>query len=202
MAMYEPPPPRKLAERKLTAEAAAAYGILWDDVKESWILPIRDPYTNEFWGWQEKNDGLGIVRNRPRSVAKSRTLFGLGTFVNGGRAIIVESPLDAARLLAAGVRGGLSSFGVQISTEQLTVVRNKADAIVFAFDNDLAGLTVSKAMRDRLRCSFKFLNYSVAPHAKDPGDMSDEECRAAVEQAIPWYRTQFDLKNRCTVVYS
>jgi 5S rRNA maturation endonuclease (ribonuclease M5) len=200
--MYDPPPQAKLDERRLTPEAAAAYGILWDDKKESWILPIRDPYTGEFWGWQEKNDELGIVRNRPRSVAKSRALFGMGTAVNGGRGIIVESPLDAARLLAAGVRGGLASYGVQISREQLALVRNRLDSVVFAFDNDIAGLTVSAALKDRVHHNHRFLNYSVAPHAKDPGDMTDEECRVAVEQSTSCALTRFDLGARCTVVYS
>jgi hypothetical protein len=201
LAMYKPPPQYKLDERRLTAEACAEYGILWDPTKESWILPIREPYTNKLWGWQEKHDGLGIVRNRPRSVAKSRTLFGFRAIEHGGRAVVVESPLDAARILAAGVRGGVSSYGVQISDEQLSLVRNSANAVVFAFDNDLAGLTVSKNLRNRVHHTFRHLNYTVAPSAKDPGDMTDEEVVAAVELSRVWCFVKFDLKEKCTVYW-
>jgi DNA primase len=200
MHYYDSPPEHKLRERNITSEACAELGIRWDNAHGTWILPIRDPWSGKLWGWQSKDDRYGTVRNHPDDVPKSRTLFGMGAFEHGSTAILVESPLDVARLLAAGIRGGLSSYGVQISADQLSVVVNSAGGVVAAFDNDLAGLTVSERLR-RGAIPVKFWDYSVAPGAKDPGDMSDDQLHAALAGATSQVTTRFDLKEGCTLVY-
>ena len=183
LALFTPPPADALASRNLTGLSCQYLGILWH--QGSWILPIRDPDTHKLWGWQEKN--ASYVRNRPGGVTKSRTLFGLRAFADGGTAVLVESPLDCARLHAAGITGGLSSYGVQVSDLQLSALRTVAGGIVFALDNDSPGrdksadLAVSGRFWDA-----RFLNYSAcSSYRKDPGDMTDTELHDAVDNAVP-----------------
>ncbi len=79
-----------LDTRGINAESAAAYGILYDQQKDCWITPIRDPLTAKLMGWQEKAVEGHYFRNRPRHIPKSQTLFGLNQPEIGRRAIMVE----------------------------------------------------------------------------------------------------------------
>lgn len=181
LAIYEPPPWEQLEQRQLSAESCEAYGVLWDPRESAWILPVRDPHSHELWGWQVK--GPGVFRNHPPGIKKSRTLFGLDAFV-GGRAILVESPLDAVRLDAEGIEGGLSTFGASISDHQMRLVLEVADELLVATDNFLSDEAGRKAALDLLkrysrRIPMRFLNYDDT-EAKDVGDMTSAEIAHAV----------------------
>lgn len=176
------PPAEALTGRGISAAAAATYGIRWDPKKKSWILPIREA-DGTFIGWQAKS--ATAMRNHPKSIKKSVTLFGLDVFT-GGTAYLLESPLDCAVLATAGVPGGLASFGVRVSETQVDILINRADEIVLCLDNDSEGenmtqeLLASHARRIRM----SVLNYSDAPEAKDVGDMSNTQIRNAVDTAL------------------
>ena len=182
LALFTPPPPDALASRRLSELSCQHLGILWD--YGSWVLPIREPRTHKLMGWQEKN--ADRVRNRPGGVAKSRSLFGLRGFADGSTAVLLESPLDCARLYSAGVPGGLSSYGVQVSTVQLSALLNVTDRIVFAFDNDPPGREQSLHVASSGQFFHaRFLNYSVLDtYRKDPGDMTDSEIHDAITSAV------------------
>ena len=182
LALFVEPPADALAKRNISREAARHFGILWDVDKEQWIIPIREPGTAKLIGWQEKNERW--FRNRPNNVKKSTCLFGLDVFP-GGRAVLLESPLDVARLYTAGIAGGLSSYGVQVSADQMGILRDRVDLTVIALDNDTDGRRLS----DRLRKShaqkmrMRYFNYDAAPDAKDVGDMTDDQIRFGVDNA-------------------
>lgn len=133
-------------------------------------------------GWQEKNDRW--FRNRPNTVPKSTTLFGIDVFP-GGRAILVESPLDAVRLYEAGISGGLASFGVQVSDKQMGLLRDRAELTIVALDNDSKGRRLSEDIRNTYaqRMRIRYFNYEAAPDAKDIGDMTDEQIRYGVDNS-------------------
>lgn len=181
LAVYSAPPPDALADRRITADAAAAYGVLWSPDAESWVLPIRDPYDGTLWGWQEKGHRSRHFRNRPVGVTKSLTLFSAGTVEPGGRMVVVESPLDAVRLLSAGVEGGVAAFGATLSDAQIRLL-SAADEVIVAMDRDDAGMASAKHL---LRTAsshgleVRFLDYS-GTRAKDVGDMTDSEIIDAV----------------------
>jgi hypothetical protein len=184
LAVYEPPPWEQLEQRQLDEESCAAYGVLWDPKENAWILPVRDPETAELWGWQVK--GPGVFKNYPTGIKKSRTLFGLNAFT-GSRALIVESPLDAVRFKAAGIEGGLATFGANISDTQMRIVLERADEVIVATDNfltDPAGRKAALALLKRYstRIDMRFLDYTHT-EAKDPGDMTDDELHDAVDHA-------------------
>lgn len=121
------PPAKALRDRGITLDAARAYGIRWqspggalvedaliehalargktppEKTEEAWILPIRDAHSGVVRGWQTKS--AHDTRNT-WGTRKGRTLFGIDRFKPGSTAILVESPLDAAVLLSAGLDGG------------------------------------------------------------------------------------------------
>lgn len=183
LALFTSPPKHALRSRHLSASAAEQYGILWDDAKLQWIIPIRDAYTGRLWGWQRKN--AHSFRNIPRGVAKSRTLF--RARCNGdapATAVLVESPLDACRLLSAGIEGGVASYGVQTTPIQWGILLDFFDEVVVAFDNDRAGLEAAHTLKNSFRAMrLSFFNYSQTK-AKDPGEMSVAEIRWAMGNLV------------------
>ncbi|AZM47786.1 hypothetical protein DMB38_20125 [Streptomyces sp. WAC 06738] len=186
LALFEPPPPPALDSRGLTAEACAAYGVLWDPKKKRWILPIRNPMTGELWGWQEK--GKRFFRNYPQGILKSRTLFGDIAWA-GETALLLESPLDAVRAHSLGIEGAFAAFGAHVSEMQMRLIKARCTTLVLGLDNDAAGITSRDRLYARWRprgLAMKFLNYRGIP-AKDLGEMSDEAARSAYAGAhYPW----------------
>lgn len=202
LALFTDPPAEELRKRNLTLEACRELGVLWDPDKRSWIIPFREPYTGKLMGWQAKR--RSFVKNHPKGVDRSTTLFGLQLAVREGcsRLVLVESPLDVCRLRSAGVRGGVSSFGVQYSDPQLDLITEFARSLVLALDNDPAGLRATRRLvagyttkSGRHVGPYRRVPVAVWDYGprsprkpgyrKDPGDQTDEEIRASLENAIP-----------------
>lgn len=183
MALFTDPPQEMLESKNITLDAARQYNIKWNPEHQTWICPYHDPYTNELWGWQEKN--ARIFRNYPASTRKSRTLFGLPNFINGSTAILVESPLDCAVIASAGIAGGVSTFGIPKGSYQLSLIQQRTDRIVLAFDNDTAG---SRATRDAAGLAAEMFphlaiyNYGTSD-AKDPGEQAYDEIQFGIDHA-------------------
>lgn len=183
LAVFTDPPADALAARGFTLKAAQKYQVLWDPKHNNWITPIRNPFTNELMGWQEKGYERRFFRNYPTGIEKSKALFGFAQY-SSGSIIVVESPLDVVRLESVGVSGGVATFGVVVSKEQLSLIRG-ADRIVFAFDNDEAGRSTSKKMLEltkELQFDAWFFNYSHTD-MKDVGGMSKSEIIQGLDSA-------------------
>lgn len=186
LAVFVDPPAEALASRNITAEAATHYGITWDAKEKNWILPLRDPHFMKLMGWQEKGTVNRTFKNRPTGLQKSKTLFGLET-QDESMVIVVESPLDCARIYSAGFPGAVAICGSNASDEQVKLLRY-SDKIICAFDNpklDDAGKKASAEMRVHARkygLNLFYFNYGDTGK-KDPGDMTDEEIRWGIENA-------------------
>lgn len=188
LALYTPPPPRALAARRLTAAACARYGVLWNPTTRRWILPIRDPVTGVLRGWQEK--GGRRFLNHPDGVKKSHALFGSGELPTPV-AVLVESPLDAVRLASLGIPGAVAAYGAYVSDAQMRHLARTCAHLILGLDNDAAGRSGRDGLYTRWRprgLTMSYLDYSHTS-AKDVGDMSDDEARAAVDGAhLPFAR--------------
>ena len=167
-ALFVDPPEEMLDKRGLTIDAARKFEVLWRQEDESWIFPVRDPYTRELWGWQSKN--ARRFRHYPSGIRRSETLFGLGAFGDGSTAILVESPIDCPYLFSAGINGGLASYGVQVSDRQFSLVYEFANNVVLALDNDIPGVaqTIRLCERDD---SLRVFSYLSDMESKDVGEM-------------------------------
>jgi hypothetical protein len=187
LAVFVEPPQEALGARHITPESAFKYGILWDANKKSWILPLREPHFNKLMGWQEKGTVERTFMNRPPGMPRSKTLFGIEN-QNETLAIVVESPLDCVRIDSAGFDGAVAICGSTISEDQIRLLRF-SDRIIAAFDNPNLDKAGAKAAKEMLNWSRKyslnlwFFNYG-SSSKKDPGDMTDEEIRWGVENAV------------------
>lgn len=182
LAAFVEPPVEQLKGRGITPEAAAHYGVKWDLLKRCWILPIRDPLSGKLWGWQEKGTNR-YFRNYPTGVNKSLTAFGYGQY-QGGPMVVVESPLDVARMGSVGLFGGIATYGSAVSKTQINLIRG-AEAVIVAMDNDEAGRESSKAILEwsvRLGFEVRFFDYS-GIDVKDIGGMSRAEIFRGIEKA-------------------
>jgi DNA primase len=174
LALYESftvPPAWALHERRLTAECCERFGIRWD---KGWVIPVRDPETNSLWGWQFKRADL--VRNYPRGIAKSKALFGWELIEPEMTVVLVESPLDAVRLAVVDVPA-VASFGAYVSNMQIGLLIEKANRIVLALDNDREGKIQNERLYPRLARLMPTVIAQYPPTRKDPGNMSDRQCR-------------------------
>jgi hypothetical protein len=177
------PPRWALEERGISRVAARKLAIRWCRDRSAWVLPVWHPDTGGLMGWQYKSADYTWCED---GTPKSRTLFGIDVFEPRSTAILVESPLDVAVLLTAGLDGGLASFGVGVSHAQLQILAVRARQIVIAMDNDEAG----RGAHDKLIKAPEFagkrllqFNYAVDPAAKDPGEMEDDALREAIRTA-------------------
>jgi DNA primase len=186
LALCIPPPADVLDTRRISAQAAADYGILYDREKDCWITPIRDPATGKLWGWQEKAVEDRYFRNRPRHVEKSRTLFGLGLDppdLPNKRAILVEAPLDAAVIRTAGVPGALSSFGAGVSDAQMQIILERFDELILALDNDPDGWKNTERIFNDWHRRLRILVMPYRYKVKDPGEMTPDQIRGCILSA-------------------
>jgi len=180
---YVTPPESALKDRGLTTKATKLYDVRWDRLKGTWIIPIKDPYTNKLLGWQEKGHKTRYFNNYPVGVTKSKALFGYNQYL-GGDMIVVESPLDAVRLASLGILGGVSTYGASVSTTQLNLIRS-ASRIVFALDNDAAGKNSSSdvlSICKTMGIEVWFFNYGDID-VKDVGGMSLNEINLGLTTA-------------------
>lgn len=187
LAVFVNPPKEQLDLRNITEASAEKYGVMWDRVKQSWVLPLRDPHFLKLMGWQEKGTVDRTFFNRPTGLSKSKTLFGVDV-QNEQVAIVVESPLDCLRIESAGLSGAVAICGSSLSEEQAKLLRYSSKVIA-AFDNpniDSAGRKASKEMLGwgrKYGLNLFFFNYGDT-NKKDPGDMTDQEIRWGVENAV------------------
>lgn len=180
------PSERPMQRRGISLETCIRFGIRWDDEDSSWIFPIRDPkYPHALWGWQAKR--RNIVRNQPRRVLKSHTLFGIDVVENPDQLVVVESPLDAALLYENGF-WGLASFGAEVTGEQMQLLEEMECLVILALDSDNAGVSSTRRLVEEWRRVFvqrlRVFNYSQAPDAKDIGDMTADEISYGIEEAL------------------
>ena len=183
LAVYTDPPENELRKRFISKADAKNHNILWDESNAAWILPIRDPNDYTLWGWQEKGARGRFFRNQPQGVKKSKTVFGVEVMSNH-LLVVVESPLDVARLASAGVPGAISTFGAIPSEEQAKTMR-RATRVIAAFDKDEAGRHANELMRGFARkygLDLSYFNYTDID-VKDPGDMTENEIHHGIKHA-------------------
>jgi len=182
LSAFVEPPIEALHARGITVEAAKKYQILWDRHHNNWIIPVRDP-KGTLLGWQIKGYKTRYFNNYPKGMKKGLSIFGIDQY-SGGDLIVVESPLDVLRLESVGVSGGVATFGCQITTEQLNVIRG-GDRVIFALDNDESGKAASRDMLKRckeLNLEAWFFKYGDID-IKDVGGMSKDEILSGLQNA-------------------
>lgn len=183
LSQYTDVPDRLLERRGLLRASVDHFGVRWDSVAKTWVIPIRTP-DGDLMGFQFRQKGQVI--NHPTGMEKATTLFGLNLFKHQSDITVVESPLDAVRFMNVGVTA-VSTFGAGVSDEQVTLLARNFRMIISAMDNDAPGQRATEYMRSVLRrrgsvvIPFDYTGLQV----KDPGDIKwDANLRDAWEKSI------------------
>jgi DNA primase len=124
------------------------------------------------------------------NLPKSKTLFNVHRAKKiGNHVIIVESNFDAIRIHQAGFPNVVATLGGFLSTEQQNILNRYFNKITIMTDADLAGRELGLSIANRLRnkdllwASYEY--GKIYPHdAKDAGDMTDEEIKACIINAV------------------
>ena len=124
------------------------------------------------------------------SLPKSKTLFNVHRAKKiGSHVIIVESSFDAIRVHQAGFPNVVATLGGFLSKEQHAILNRYFNKITVMTDSDLAGRELGLSIASRLKNKdLLWASHSygkIYPHdAKDAGDMTDEEIKACVVNAV------------------
>lgn len=124
------------------------------------------------------------------SLPKSKTLFNIHRAKRiGSHVIVVESSFDAIRVHQAGFPNVVATLGGFLSKEQYAILNRYFNKITVMTDADLAGRELGLSIANKLKNKdLLWASYSygkIYPHdAKDAGDMTDEEIKACVVNAV------------------
>lgn len=161
LLMLDEPTDEMLATRGISREACTDLGIR--SMGNAWVLPIRD-MSGMLMGYQHKEGKL--VRNHPRGIRKSMSLFGLELATGPEELVVVESPLDVAVCRTHGIQA-VATYGTAVSQEQIEII-NGFPRVVLAMDSDEPGQDASKMLMAALTCDTRVADWPSG--MKDPGD--------------------------------
>jgi DNA primase len=174
--------------RNITIEAMQHFKLGYSNVQNMVTVPLHSP------------DGLpvGIIgrsiegkafKNSP-NLPRNKTMFNIHRAKReGGTIIVVESSFDAIRLWQAGFPNAVATLGGSISDTNIQLLNKYASKIIIMTDSDAAGRSLGNTIASKLRNKnvlwAKYSSGVVYPHnAKDVGDLTDEEIKTCVKNAV------------------
>lgn len=179
------------ASRGINRDAIDYFKLGYSANQDMVIVPIHSP------------DGIpvGLVGRsiedkkfkNSRNLPRQKTMFNLHRAKRqGGTIIVVESSFDAIKLYQAGFPNAVATLGGSLSNHNLNNLNRFASKIIIATDNDEAGRKLGKQIADKLKGKevlWASYEYGIVyPHdAKDIGDMTEQEIRQCILNAVPNY---------------
>lgn len=124
------------------------------------------------------------------NLPRSKTMFNIHRAKKiGDQVIIVESSFDAIRLHQSGFPNVVATLGGHISTNNINLLNRYFNKIIIMTDADEAGRALGKNISNKLKNKdILWASYSygkIYPHdAKDAGDMTIDEIRSCVKNAV------------------
>ena len=124
------------------------------------------------------------------NLPKSKTMFNVHRAKKiGDHVIVVESSFDAIRIHQAGFPNVVATLGGFLSKEQHHILNRYFNKITIMTDADLAGRELGFSIANKLRMKdVLWASYEygkIYPHdAKDVGDMTQEEIKACIKNAV------------------
>ena len=127
------------------------------------------------------------------NLPRNKTMFNIHRAKReGGTIIVVESSFDAIRLWQAGYPNAVATLGGSISDINIHNLNKYSSTIILMTDNDSAGrslgMTIANKLKNKNILWARYDHDKVYPHnAKDVGDMTDEEIKQCIKNAIPHF---------------
>jgi len=177
--------------RKIYKDAWDHFGLGYSIGQQMVTVPLHSP------------DGVlvGIIgrsiegkrfKNSP-NLPRNKTMFNIHRAKReGGTIIVVESSFDAIRLWQAGFPNAVATLGGSISDTNINHLNKYASTVILMIDNDGAGRALGKTIAGKLKNkNVLWASYShdiIYPRqAKDVGDLTDEEIKTCIKNAIPHF---------------
>ena len=177
--------------RHITEEAMHHFKLGFSNVQQMVTVPLHSP------------DGIpvGIIgrsiigksfKNSP-NLPRNKTMFNLHRAKReGGTIIVVESSFDAIRLWQAGFPNAVATLGGSISDININYLNKYSSTVILMTDNDAAGkalgMTIASKLKSKNVLWARYNSFITYPHdAKDVGDLTDEEIKQCVKNAIPHF---------------
>lgn len=127
------------------------------------------------------------------NLPRNKTMFNLHRAKReGGTIIVVESSFDVIRLWQAGFPNAVATLGGSISDININNLNRYASTVIIMTDNDQAGKALGNTIASKLKNKnvlwARYDHNTMYPHsAKDVGDMTDEEIKQCIKNAIPHF---------------
>jgi len=117
---------------------------------------------------------------------KKHILFNLNHAKTHKSVILVEGSLDCMKVYQAGYPGVCAVLGSSLSDEQQTLIEKHFLSVIIFTDQDDAGYALANSIANK--CSSRNVYYAnwdlISDDKKDPGDLTDEEIRLAIDNKI------------------
>jgi DNA primase len=174
--------------RNIFQEAVVHFNLGYSKNMEMVTVPVHSPDGMAIGIVGRSIEGKSFKNST--NLPKSKTLFNIHRAKKiGDQIIIVESSFDAIRVHQAGFPNVVATLGGFLSTEQQSLLNRYFNRIIIMTDADLAGRELGSSISNKLRMKdILWGSYSygkIYPHdAKDVGDMTDEEIKACIKNAV------------------
>ena len=176
------------------------------------MLPVRDPGGERVVGFLGRAvteaEDVPKYLNSPETALyrKGELLYGLGAgpardaLAGGARPVLVEGPLDAIAVTAAGNGRyvGVAPCGTALTPAQVAALDQRAGpltgrGVVTAFDNDPGGRDAALRAFDVLRTTGAWPSAAVLPEGHDPASLAEAPGAGALRAALDAARPLADL---------
>ncbi len=177
-----------LASRGINKESIDHFGLGYSASMNMVITPVHSPDGMPIGLVGRSIEGKAFKNST--NLPKSKTLFNIHRAKKiGDHVIVVESNFDAIRVHQAGFPNVVATLGGFLSIEQQNLLNRHFNKITIMTDADLAGRELGQSIVNKLK--FKDLLWAsheygkIYPHdAKDAGDMTDEEIKTCIKNAV------------------
>jgi DNA primase len=176
------------SSRSIFKEAIDSFKLGYSDKQGMVTVPLHSPD-----GIPVGIIGRSITDKRFKNsvnLPRNKTMFNLHRAKReGGTIIVVESSFDAIRLWQAGYPNAVATLGGSISDINIQNLNKYSSTVIIMTDNDQAGRALGNKICSKLKNKnllwAKYDHNTIYPHsAKDVGDMTDEEIKQCVKNAI------------------
>jgi DNA primase len=180
-----------LFSRNINQDAIEHFKLGFSSIQRMTMVPLHSP------------DGIlvGVIgrsiegkyfKNSP-NLPRNKTMFNLHRAKReGGTIIVVESSFDAIRLWQAGFPNAVATLGGSISDININHLNKYASTIIIMTDSDTAGKALGNTIATKLKNKnvlwARYDSNTMYPHnAKDVGDLTDQEIKQCIKNAIPHF---------------
>jgi DNA primase len=174
--------------RKIDMSSMTHFSLGYSEKQNMVTVPVHSPDGISIGVVGRSIEGKSFKNST--NLPKSKTLFNVHRAKRiGSQVIVVESSFDAIRVHQAGFPNVVATLGGFLSTEQHGILNRYFNKIIVMTDADLAGRELGLSIANRLKnkdllwASYEY--GKIYPHdAKDAGDMTDEEIKACIVNAV------------------